>query len=258
MQDSEHNSHIDKKRERRMRVLVCDDEKLARDRLVRMLKAMEQVEVVGEAGNGREALAQSQQSQPEVVLLDIRMPDMDGIEAARHLLTLESPPAVIFCTAYEEHAVAAFKVQAIDYLLKPVDRDELDESLHRASKVSRQQLDQASDGKTARKHISARTHRGIELVAVDDIRFFLADQKYVTVRYADGEVLIDQTLKELEDEFGDRFVRIHRNALVAVNWIEGLETAGAGHHQVRLKGIEQRLVVSRRHVASLRRMMTRL
>ena len=241
-----------------MRVLVCDEEKLARDRLVKLLQAMDQVEVVAEASTGREALLRSQSCQPEVVLLDIRMPDMDGIEAARHLLTLDTPPAVIFCTAYQEHAVAAFKVQAIDYLLKPVGREELAQALSRASKLSHQQLDQADGAGSQRKHISARTHRGIELVPVDDIRFFLADQKYVTVRYGGGEVLIDQTLKELEDEFVGRFVRIHRNALVALDWIEGLETAGAGHHQVRLKGIDERLVVSRRHVAGLRRMMARL
>lgn len=246
-----------------MRVLVCDDEKLARDRLARLTEAVPDTEVVGEAANGREAVILSQSTRPDVVLLDIRMPDMDGIEAARHLLKLEHPPAVIFCTAYDEHALQAFKVQAVDYLLKPVSKEDLITALGRVHGISRSRLDALEgevdpQGAAQRRHISARTHRGIELVPVDEIRYFLADQKYVTVKYPDGEVLIDDTLKELEDEFGERFVRIHRNALVAVAWLEGMELATAGHYQVRLKGVEERLVVSRRHVAGLRKMMARL
>lgn len=246
-----------------MRVLVCDDEKLARDRLARLTEAVPDMEVVGEAGNGREAVILAQSTRPDVVLLDIRMPDMDGIEAARHLLKLEHPPAVIFCTAYDEHALQAFKVQAVDYLLKPVSKDDLATALGRVHGISRSRLDALEgevdpQGTAQRRHISARTHRGIELVPVDEIRYFLADQKYVTVKYPDGEVLIDDTLKELEDEFGERFVRIHRNALVAVGWLEGMELATAGHYQVRLKGVDERLVVSRRHVAGLRKMMARL
>jgi two-component system, LytTR family, response regulator AlgR len=246
-----------------MRVLVCDDEKLARDRLARLTEAVADVEVVAEAGNGREAVTLAQSTRPDVVLLDIRMPDMDGIEAARHLLKLEHPPAVIFCTAYDEHALQAFKVQAVDYLLKPVSREDLAAALGRVRNLTRTRLDALEqevhhDGDVQRRHISARTHRGIELVPVDDIRYFLADQKYVTVKHPGGEVLIDDTLKELEDEFGERFVRIHRNALVAVAWLEGMELATAGHYQVRLKGVEEKLVVSRRHVAGLRKMMARL
>lgn len=247
-----------------MRVLVCDDEKLARDRLARLTEAVADTEVVAEAGNGREAVTLAQSTRPDVVLLDIRMPDMDGIEAARHLLKLEHPPAVIFCTAYDEHALQAFKVQAVDYLLKPVSREDLAAALGRVKSLTRSRLEALeqevhADGEPGqRRHISARTHRGIELVPVDDIRYFLADQKYVTVKHPGGEVLIDDTLKELEDEFGERFVRIHRNALVAVAWLEGMELANAGHYQVRLKGVEEKLVVSRRHVAGLRKMMARL
>lgn len=247
-----------------MRVLVCDDEKLARDRLARLTEAVADTEVVAEAGNGREAVTLAQSTRPDVVLLDIRMPDMDGIEAARHLLKLEHPPAVIFCTAYDEHALQAFKVQAVDYLLKPVSREDLAAALGRVKSLTRSRLEALEqevhgDGEPGqRRHISARTHRGIELVPVDEIRYFLADQKYVTVKHPGGEVLIDDTLKELEDEFGERFVRIHRNALVAVAWLEGMELANAGHYQVRLKGVEEKLVVSRRHVAGLRKMMARL
>lgn len=246
-----------------MRVMVCDDEKLARDRLVRLVSDMDGVAVVAEAGNGREALAQAQSSRPDVVLMDIRMPDMDGLEAAEHLLKSESPPAVIFCTAYDEHALQAFKVHAVDYLLKPVSRDDLSAALGRAKSMTRGKLQALegevhSDGSPRRKHISARTHKGIELVGVDDVRYFMADQKYVTVRHGEGEVLIDETLKELEDEFPALFVRIHRNALISLRFLEGMELSTAGHYQVRLRGIDERLTVSRRHVAGLRKVMAKL
>lgn len=246
-----------------MRVLVCDDEQLARDRVRRLAEQLDEVEVVAEAANGREAVTESERTRPDVVLLDIRMPDMDGIEAASHLLNTEKPPAVIFCTAYDEHALEAFKVHAVDYLLKPVNRQDLEKALHRAGTLNRAQLaavqDDSGDGEGRRRqHISARTHKGIELVPVNEIRYFQADQKYVTVRWPEGEVLIDETLKDLEDEFGSRFVRIHRNALVALDFLEGMELAEQGHYQVRLRGVEERLTVSRRHVPGLRKVMQRL
>lgn len=247
-----------------MRVLVCDDEQLARDRLVRLVDTMEGVEVVAEAANGREAVQAARRMQPDVVLMDIRMPDMDGMEAAACLARSEQPPALIFCTAYDEHALDVFRVRALDYLLKPVSRDDLSAALARARTLTRAQraavaneLPQAQASQR-RQHISARTHRGLELVPVEDVRYFLADQKYITVRHSGGEVLIDETLKDLEAEFGDLFVRVHRNALVALNYIEGMEQAPAGHHQLRLRGLEDTLVVSRRHVAGLRKVMLRL
>lgn len=246
-----------------MRVMVCDDEKLARDRLSRLVSAIDGVSVVAEAATGREALTQAQSHKPDVVLMDIRMPDMDGLEAAEHLLKSDAQPAVIFCTAYDEHALQAFKVHAVDYLLKPVAREDLSTALQRARGLNRTRLqaleqDVHSDGTPRRRHISARTHKGIELVAVDDVRYFMADQKYVTVRYSEGEVLIDETLKELEDEFPGQFVRIHRNALASLRYLEGMELSTAGHYQVKLRGIEDRLTVSRRHVAGLRKLMQQL
>ena len=176
-----------------MKVLVCDDEALARDRLVRLLRDAKECEVVGEAENGRDALQKVEMLAPDVILLDIRMPVMDGIACAEELARLPNPPAVIFITAFDEHALAAFQVEAIGYLLKPVRRDQLNEALARASRVNRAQLqhirEQANDdGKPeARQHITARTHRGLELIPINDIYYFLADQKYVTVRHARGE-----------------------------------------------------------------------
>lgn len=246
-----------------MRVLVCDDEHLARERLKRLLEKQDGMEVVAEAANGREAVMQAQSCNPDVVLMDIRMPEMDGMEAAEHLNKMDVPPAIIFCTAYDEHALQAFNVHAVDYLLKPVNGEKLAAAIRKAQTLNRVQLaeigKEISEEKPRRRsHISARTHRGLELVPINEVIFFQADQKYVTVRSHSGEVLIDETLKELETEFEGLFVRIHRNALVSLRHIEGLELANAGHHQVRLRGLDECLTVSRRHVAGLRRTLQSL
>ncbi|MCZ6658414.1 MAG: LytTR family DNA-binding domain-containing protein [Gammaproteobacteria bacterium] len=244
-----------------MRILIVDDEKLARERLTRMLQSMEERphEVVGEAGNGVEAVALADQTQPDVVLLDIRMPGMDGLEAARHFTDFEEPPAVIFCTAYEEHAVEAFDLQAVGYLLKPVRRENLQAALEQARRLNKAQIAALSDtDKQRRTHISARTRRGIELIAVDDVRYFQADQKYVTVRHGTGEIIIDETLRELEEEFDDRFIRVHRNALIAGRYIEGLDRTPDGYYRIRLRDVEERIEISRRHVPNIRRFVKSL
>ncbi len=236
-----------------MKVLLVDDEKLARERLRRMLADIPQVEIVGEAANGVQAIDAVGVLQPDVLLLDVRMPGMDGLEVARHLSTLPEAPAVIFCTAYEEHALAAFDAQAVGYLLKPVRKPDLERVLASAQRVNRLQLAALrGDAPPRRTHIAARTRRGLEVVPIDDVRYFLADQKYVTVRHVGGEVLVDETLRELELEFGERFVRIHRNALIAGGCIEALERDADGRHQVRLRDVAEKLDVSRRHVSDLR------
>ncbi|ONG38763.1 DNA-binding response regulator [Alkanindiges hydrocarboniclasticus] len=242
-----------------MNILVCDDEPLARERLSRMVKVAGH-EVVAQAANGFQALEQVRLHRPDVVLLDIRMPEMNGIQCAQALLDLEVPPAVIFVTAFDQHAIDAFNTQAIGYLLKPISQQQLENALKRASKLNSAQLKSLqqhatagdSDDRPARKHIAARTHRGVELIPIENIYYFLADQKYVTVRHSGGQVLIDETLKELETEFPDRFIRIHRNALLAIPYLEGLEFVGTGQYQVRCRGINERLAVSRRHLPQLR------
>jgi two-component system response regulator AlgR len=242
-----------------MKVLIVDDEPLARERLARMVSALEGYAVVGEASNGLAALEQAQGLEPEVVLLDIRMPGMDGLETARHLAELTEPPAVIFCTAYEEHAIQAFDLQAVGYLLKPVRSENLAAALAKARRVNKAQLVALGEQDSQRRtHISARTRRGIELVPVEDIRYFQADQKYVTVRHKGGEVIIDEPLRDLEEEFGELFVRIHRNALIAAGHIEGLQRSAAGQPEIRLRDIGETLAVSRRHLAGVRRIMKHL
>lgn len=246
-----------------MRVLVVDDEKLARERLVRMVDTLDNYDVVGEAGCGDEAIQKTLDVEPDIVLLDIRMPGKDGMVTGKELAELQSPPAVVFCTAFGEHAIEAFNVNAAGYLLKPVRREALMDTLSKIGRVNKMQaktLGAEEDHSTprVRTHISAKTRRGIELIPLSDVRFFQADHKYVTVRHENGEVLIDDTLRDLEDEFGDKVVRIHRNALVMTDHLEGLERDPRGHYRVRMRGVEERLDVSRRHVSGLRRLVQSL
>lgn len=242
-----------------MRILLVDDETLARDRLRRMLETTDEHELVREAANGLQAVTLCEECAPDLVLLDIRMPGMDGLEAARHFLELENPPAVIFCTAYEEHAIEAFDLQAVGYLLKPVRKEDLATALSKSVRLNRAQLaalDAADDGR--RSHISARTHRGLELIAVGDVRFFQADQKYVTVHYSGGEIIVDETLRELETEFEDVFIRVHRNALVSKRHIEGLVKDREGQAGVQLQDVERIVSVSRRHLPPVRKAIKKL
>jgi two-component system response regulator AlgR len=239
-----------------MRVLIVDDEKLARDRLRELLTDIGGYTVIGEAMNGAEAVEKASELNPDVLLMDIRMPGMDGLEAAMHLMGMEHPPSVIFTTAYDQHALDAFDVNAVDYLLKPIRKDRLANALTKARKLT---MKQAQDLHHARKEMPARTHisvhlRGnIRLVPLPEIIYFLADSKYVVIRTSNEEHLIEDSLVNLEKEFGERFLRVHRNALVATQFIRGIEKSTVGTWQVNLRGIDKKLDVSRRHTASVRR-----
>ena len=241
-----------------MKILLVDDETLARDRLKRLLEDDVEHEVVGEAANGIEAVRICAELQPDLVLLDIRMPGMDGLEAARHFLELDAPPGVIFCTAYEEHAIQAFDLQAVGYLLKPVRRENLLKALAQSVRLNRVQLAALQKEGNIRSHISARTHKGLELIPIQEVRYFEADQKYVTVRHGAGEVITDETLRELEDEFRGRFLRVHRSALVAKEHIEGLVKDDNGQMCIRLRAINDLIEVSRRHLPAVRKILKAL
>ncbi len=239
-----------------MRVVVCDDEPLARERLTRIISELGH-EVVAQARTGLEAIEAVKKHSPNIVFLDIRMPEMDGIRCAEILNENDNPPAIIFVTAYDHYAINAFKANAVGYLLKPASKDELLDALSKATHLNSAQLSEIrrseeKEVKPVRQHIAARTHRGVELIALADIYYFTADQKYVKLRHKNGIVLIDETLKELEQEFSKELFRIHRNALINIDYLEMLQSVDSGQYQVRFKGIKDALAVSRRHLPALR------
>ncbi len=243
-----------------MNILIVDDEKPARDRLARMVRDLKGHDLIGEAVNGLEALGLAQSLEPDIVLMDIRMPGMDGIEAARHISKLEHPPAVVFATAYSDHALEAFETHAVDYLLKPVKQERLQAALDAAMRPTRAQSSKEEEVLSdleSRQHICSRVRGSLVLVPVEDIYYFHAEQKYVTVRYTDGEVLIEDPLKALETEFGERFHRIHRNALVNLSRIGGLRSENDGH-QVTFRDIDDTLEISRRHLPGVRKIIKNL
>ena len=240
-----------------MDVLIVDDEALARQRLVRMVEKIDGFSVVAEADGADEAMVAIAAHDPDIVLLDIQMPGRDGLSLARDIAALEDPPAIIFCTAYDQYALDAFGTNAVGYLLKPVKAEQLLQVLEKATKLNKIQRVAAQKNPTPKKenqrtHIRAKTRRGVELIPLEDVRYFLADHKYVTVYHRSGEHLLDETLKELEEEFSGRFVRIHRNSLVSAKHIEALERTVQGQYQVRLADTDMRPVISRRHVSDLK------
>jgi len=238
-----------------MKVVIADDEPLARERLRALLAAEPGVQVVAEAGDGHAALHACAEHHPDMVLLDISMPGIDGLETARHLAEFEPRPAVVFCTAYDMHALSAFDAQAIDYLVKPVRPERLSAALERvrtfAAGRAQHVAHEGKDGQR-RTHLCARLRGSLRLIPVEDIHYLQAEEKYVVVHHARGEDLIEESLKSLETEFAERFVRIHRNCLVARNEIVELRRAGDGHTQAVLRHGAQPLEVSRRCVAQLR------
>ena len=217
-----------------------------------------------EAADGATAEKLILEEKPDIVLLDIRMPGLDGLQVAARLCERETPPAVVFCTGPDDFAEEAMQASGVVYLVKPVRAEALLEALKKAERPNRVQLaaltrPAAETGSGPRSHISARTRKGIELIPLGQVVYFIADHKYVTLRHEGGEVLLDEPLKALEDEFGERFVRIHRNALVARERIERLQRTPLGHFQLFLKGLNgDALIVSRRHVAGVRKMMQQL
>lgn len=235
-----------------LRVFIVDDEQPARSRLRDLLNdctAQLNLEVVGEAANGVEALAMLDDVSTDVVLLDIRMPEMDGIELAHHLQKLDHSPVIIFTTAYDAYAIKAFEVHAIDYLLKPIRLRRLFEALSRAreavplqTEVLRELLPEP------RQFLSAYERGKVHLIPIESVLFLRAESKYITVHTAEREYLIEESLTNLEKEYALRFVRIHRNCLVSKDAILGFEKnlKEEGGWLVKLTDCDERLPVSRR------------
>ena len=235
------------------RILIADDEPLARQRIQRLVEALPDYTVCGEAIDGNDTLRKVAELEPDIVLLDIRMPGMDGMEAADQLSQLNNPPAVIFCTAYDHYAIKAFEVRAVAYLLKPMRREALADALARAGKVNRvqfQTLTQNTDAGCGQ--LAVRTHRGTELIDLTDVRYCEADQKYVTLHHSRGETVCDYTLKELEQAYPDDLLRIHRHTLVGVRFIQALRRNTDGQNILILNDSDAPLAVSRRHASHVR------
>jgi two-component system response regulator AlgR len=247
-----------------IRVVIIDDEEPARLRLRELLEDC-RVElphsVVGEAANGVEGLQVAAAAQADVVLVDIHMPEMSGIEFARHLQVLERPPAVIFVTAHDQYAVEAFEVNALDYLTKPVRAARLLSALRKAAtgaRLTRGVLE--SIDPTPRRHFSVAERGRVTLVPVAEVIYLRAELKYVTLRTREREYLVEESLTQIEQEFGSVFVRIHRSCLVARRWIRGFErgaeTEGEVGWSVVLEGLDERLPVSRRQWPQVKALAT--
>lgn len=246
-----------------MNVLIVDDEPLARDRLRRMVNETPEYTVIAEASNGAEAIALSNSKHPDVILMDIRMPEMDGLAAAKTISSAGDAPAIIFCTAYDDYGVEAFDAQAAGYLLKPVRKENLESALDKAQQLNKLQVNSLTAANDAqvlaqREHISSRSRRGVQLVPFAEVTVFKADHKYVTAFHANGELLIDDTLKDLETEFDGKLLRVHRNALVNVDFIEGLCRNEDGAQCLRVRDCDFLPQVSRRHLPKVRKIVQSL
>ncbi len=239
----------------RLRVLVVDDELPARDRLRQLCAALPDIEVVGEAGDGQAALALCSLLAPDVVLMDIRMPGMDGLAAARAMASLPLPPAVVFITAYDQHALEAFDSAATAYLLKPVRREKLAAALDRVRRPNRAQA-QVLAGPTGSPAaaeppplvVRRMTGQGTQWqrIPVDSVLACLADRKYVVLHTTDGDFLSELSLRELEDAHGARWLRVHRNALVALARVTQAVRTADGGLELTLRGSPRRIAASRR------------
>ncbi len=232
------------------RILIADDEPLARARLRALLESMEQVEVVAEAENGQQVLERLRQTpQIDIVLLDIRMPGMDGMQAAAELRRQHASLVVIFTTAYPDHALEAYRHQALAYLLKPVRRQALEEALEQARVViaGHRWLENEQQ-----QFIHAQVRGRLVRIPLHEIPYLQASHKYVQLKHQGHEVLVEDSLVQLEQRFPGAFLRIHRNALVNPRYIQGLERDTSGRHWLLLRDMEEKLEISRRNLPAVR------
>jgi len=233
-----------------LNILIADDEAPARNRLRELIAEIPDTRILGEAKNGFEAITLTADLRPDVLLLDIRMPEMSGLETAEHLQKSEQAPAIIFTTAYDEHAIQAFELNAVDYLLKPIRQERLSNALRKARALQPAQLAELRPLRSARTHFSVSERGRILLVPVDQVIYLRAELKYLTVRTTEREYLIEESLTQIELEFPQRFVRLHRNCLAARSAIRGFEKQseadGECHWVALLKELQDTLPVSRR------------
>ena len=237
-----------------LNILIADDEAPARNRLRDLLGDIKNVSIVAEAKNGIEAIDLALQTKPDLMLLDIRMPVMDGIEAAQHAQKLAPKPHIIFTTAFDAYAIKAFDLNAIDYLLKPIRLERLQTAINKAHALQPKQIAALKPlqnlQKRSRTHLSIHERGRVLLVPIETIIYLRAELKYITVRTAEREYLIEESLTNLEAEFGERFIRLHRNSLVAPSFIAGYEKRLNAENEQQwvalLKNIPETVAISRR------------
>jgi len=242
-----------------MKILIADDEPLARQRLQSLLVEINpELSIFADAANGLEALEQCIKEKPDLALLDIRMPKMDGLQAAIEITKAKLNTSIAFITAYDEHALAAFDNNAIDYLLKPVKKERLEAMLEKVKRVSfpqEESLNHLPANPSPRKHLCAHSHLGTNIINLNEILCFKADSKYVSATTAKESFLLDESLKALEKEFAKQFFRVHRNALVNINAIKRLNKDSSGQHQVIIDDLDEPIIVSRRHYTDLNKFL---
>lgn len=240
-----------------LKILIADDEAPARNRLRELLTGMSHINIVAEAKNGQEALSLASAHKPDIVLLDIRMPGIDGIEAAHHLQKMAKPPAIIFTTAFDGYAMQAFEISAIDYLLKPIRFERLQTAIQKARVLLPNQLEAIAPISPQKTCFSINERGRILLIPLVDVIYLRAELKYITIRTAEKEYLLEESLNNLEQEFNNIFIRLHRNCLVAKAYILGYEKrhqefdedgnkSSEKHWVVLLKNTNETIVVSRR------------
>lgn len=231
-----------------MKILIADDERLARERLERMVAQLGDAEVVASVADGDALWQALEREEPDIVLLDIDMPGEDGVEIGARLAALDWPPAVIYVTAHPQHALRAFSTHAVDYLLKPVTLEHLRDAVAAAGRITRAQDQRRREG----GRLVARVGRTVEVLPIQSVIWFEADEKYVTAHLAEGERVLDLSLRQIEERVGDAFLRVHRSALVAKSCIEHLEHDADGQHWLHLRGYPRPVEVSRRQLRLVR------
>lgn len=233
-----------------LKILIADDEAPARNRLRDLLNDIENIVIVAEAKNGKEAMDLAEICQPDVMLLDIRMPVMDGIETAQHAQKLTHKPHIIFTTAFDAYAIKAFDLSAIDYLLKPIRQERLQTAIDKVHALQPNQLKALKPLQNARSHLSIHERGRVLLVPIETIIYLRAELKYITVRTAEREYLIEESLTHLETEFSERFIRLHRNCIVAPQFITGYEKRQNSDDELQwvaiLKDVPETIAISRR------------
>lgn len=235
-------------------ILIIDDEQPARDRLRRLVNAIPDFRVAGEAVNGTEALERIRELGPDILLLDISMPGMDGMTLARALQEDNASPAVIFCTAYQDQALDAFEVQAVDYVVKPVRAERLEKALEKAGRFLGGEGEQEEEQHFLRSTVGGK----VVLTPISRVVCLVAEDKYTTVIHENGTTVVDESLTELENCYPSYFFRVHRNALVSRKHLRGLERTTEGQTQVLLSGTERKPEVSRRNVSALRKLLSEI